>query len=389
MKILHITPVYKPAWSYGGPPRSISALCEGLVSIGVETDVITTNANGNQKLNVDCKRSQYIDGVRVFYNKTNLLKPIYSIDFQMEYTSLIPKYDLVHITGVWQISVRKACKLCQQIGKPYVVSPRGALSKWIFSRRSWRKKIYWQAFEKKNNYGSSAIHYSSINEFNDATHCMNYHPYFIAPNAVDFEQFRMNKKAGEAFRKKLGLNENCFVILSLSRVHPTKGIEFLIKALKYLDTNYAALIVGNPENNNYLKLLKQLATDVGVNSRVFFYPHVDGQQKDAVYSCANMFVLPSYLESFGMSIIEAMFYELPVLISPHVNIATNIREHECGYIVDQNAKEIANKIMDISTTSQENIVQNGKEYILNHFSKVAVANQMKLFYLKILKKKFQ
>ena len=77
MKILHIVPSYKPAYTYGGTIESIARLCEALVNAGEEVKVFTTTANGKTELDVEPNREYGVDGVRVVYFKRIFKDPIY------------------------------------------------------------------------------------------------------------------------------------------------------------------------------------------------------------------------------------------------------------------------------------------------------------------------
>lgn len=384
MKVLHITPYYKPAWHYGGPPRSISTLCEGLMKIGVRTDVVTTNSNKIERLNVKCDKPQLVDGVKVFYNNAQIISRLWSFDFIKMYTELIPYYDLIHIFGLWHPTIIKACRICENIDKPFIFSPRGTLSTWSFNYRKWRKKVYWKGFAKRNILSSTAIHFTSENEYRDAVEFTKEHPFFIVPNAIDFDNLTIDKSLGEYFRKNLGIPKNCFVILSLGRVHPTKANEFLIEAMQYLDATYKLLIVGNAYNNNYLEKLKKMAHDFGVSDQVFFHPHVDGKAKDAVFSAASMFALMSYTENFGLTVIEAMYYRLPVLLNSKISISSEIERAKCGFVVNQDSREIACFIKKIRSDPSGVIVNKAQEFVLDKYNKLKIAEDMKQYYESIL-----
>ena len=75
MKIAHIVPSYKPAYTYGGTISSISKLCESLVSNGLDITVLTTTANGKEELNVEPGTKQIVDGVAVIYFKRIFEQP--------------------------------------------------------------------------------------------------------------------------------------------------------------------------------------------------------------------------------------------------------------------------------------------------------------------------
>ena len=103
MRILHFLPVYLPAWHYGGPVLSVSRLCEGLVSQGVEVRVITTNAGLPDFPEALYGSAQIINGVEVFYYQVDQqYGPIRSKHLVDSLANHIIWADLVHLSSIWQ-----------------------------------------------------------------------------------------------------------------------------------------------------------------------------------------------------------------------------------------------------------------------------------------------
>jgi glycosyltransferase involved in cell wall biosynthesis len=126
-------------------------------------------------------------------------------------------------------------------------------------------------------------------------------------------------------------------LLVLSRLHPKKGLEVLIDAFLILDRKFDRwrLIIAGDGPADYVAELKQRAT----SERISFAGWVDGETKDAMLNGASLLTLPSYQENFGLCVMEALARAVPVVVSPHVNLADEIDSANAGWIapVEKNA----------------------------------------------------
>ncbi len=131
MRILHFIPVYKPAWQYGGPVRSISQLCEELVKQGITVHVVTTNANGKEELDVPINQPIDVDGVQVIYFKYNRFPwGIDSFALRRSIYDVIGKYDLLHMSAMWQPLAIPVVSAAKKARVPYIYSLRGGVNPW-------------------------------------------------------------------------------------------------------------------------------------------------------------------------------------------------------------------------------------------------------------------
>ena len=135
MRVLHFLPVYAPAWQFGGPVLSVSRLCEGLVQLGIELRVITTNAGLPDFPAEQLGRSQLVNGVNVTYYPVD--SPAGTIHSQALMEALPEQMawaDVVHLSSIWQplgLLVQRAADVA---GIPVIQTLRGALGPY-----SWRR----------------------------------------------------------------------------------------------------------------------------------------------------------------------------------------------------------------------------------------------------------
>jgi D-inositol-3-phosphate glycosyltransferase len=161
----------------------------------------------------------------------------------------------------------------------------------------------------------------------------------VVPCGVNMELFRPINKA--VARKTLALNDEK-VLLFVGRIDPLKGIEQLIKALPLLknNDNLRLTVVGGDENS-YAELeeLKKLSVALGIRESVTFPGLVRQEQLPYYYSAADVCVVPSYYESFGLVALEALACGTPVVAADVGDLRNIIRPGETGYVTEDNSPE--------------------------------------------------
>jgi D-inositol-3-phosphate glycosyltransferase len=165
------------------------------------------------------------------------------------------------------------------------------------------------------------------------------HKIKVIPAGVNLEMFHPMDRAGA--RQALGLKERK-IILYVGRIEPLKGIDILLKAFAQLeDTTDARLLVvgGKLEDDEELECLKILALQLGIQERVTFTGSVPQARLPEYYSAADVFVLPSYYESFGLVALESMACGTPVVVSRVGGLKTFIKDGETGYLIPWHCPE--------------------------------------------------
>jgi D-inositol-3-phosphate glycosyltransferase len=155
----------------------------------------------------------------------------------------------------------------------------------------------------------------------------------VIPLGVDLERFRPTAKRDA--RAALGLNDER-IILFVGRIEPLKGLDILINAAALLesDVDSSVLVVGGDETSeSQVAELRELARDRGIEHRVAFVGAVDHDQLPLYYNAADVCVVPSHYESFGLVAVEAMASGVPVIASRVGGLAGTVRDGETGYLI--------------------------------------------------------
>lgn len=340
MKVLHIIAAYKPAYVYGGPTMSVSALCEALVKAKVTAEVFATTANGITELPVIANKPNLVDGVIVTYFK-RITKD--HTHFSPELLKAVRKraheFDVIHIHAWWNLVSVLSCYLALQKKIPVVLSPRGTLSGYSFLNRNQVKKNFIHNVIGKRLLKRCHIHVTSNREAEAVTP---FDPLSITniPNFV-----KLNHPANNGRAKHPYLN-----LLFFSRIEEKKGLDILLEALKMVSVAFKLTIAGNGDEN-YIEKLKSSVKDSHIASKIDWAGFYNDDKFDLLQR-HDLMVLPSHDENFGNVVIESLSVGTPVLISENVGLADYVTDHNLGWICKTTPLSVSSAINNIANNLQ-------------------------------------
>lgn len=385
MKILHVIPGYEPAWAFGGTVTATANLCRGLVKQGVDVSVYATNADGKGgALAVPLNVEVSLGGVKTTYFAPSVGGTFYSRTLAEKLQISVKDYALVHLAAVWQLIQADAANTCQKAGIPYVVSSHGSLNPWSWTQKPLKKKCYWQFFGKKSFLKAAALHYTCQEErllTRPLFEGLSPRPSFVVPNGIDTG---VTKRLD--MRERFKVPSEKLVLLYAGRIHRKKGLDLVIKALMQPGMeNFYLILVGYPEDAEHVKYLKELGGSI--SNRIVWYGAVPADEVRDCYYAADLFVLPSQDENFGMVVVEAMACGLPVLISRNVGIWREIEADGAGFIVNRDSRDIHEALRKIAASPEmlKNVARNAVSSAHARYDISAVAGRMARAYSDVLK----
>ena len=350
MKILHINLVYLPAYRYGGPIKSVHNLNKWLVRKGAEVTVYTTNIDGPAKLDVPTGVPVMIDGVKVFYFPIGSPRFwFYSPDFNKTLARTAKDFDIIHITSVFTAATVLGRRYAEKFGKPYIISPKGSLMDTPLGSGSFKKSLYLALIEKRNLEKADAVHFTVPNEKEEyLKRGLSFRSSFVIPNGLDPDEFKEEVPKG-LFRKKFGISDDKKIILFLGRLSWIKGLDTLIPAFRKVADRIpeAVLVLAGGDDKDYKKKIEFLISSHRLKDKVIFTGMIVDGDKQAAFKDSDVFVMPSYSESFGMSALEAMQSGLPVVVTDGVSLAPVIKVHSAGLTVHKEERELSEALVKI------------------------------------------
>jgi glycosyltransferase involved in cell wall biosynthesis len=333
MRILHIAPSYKPAYTYGGTIESIAKLCEALAAAGEDVTVFTTTANGKTELDVTPGKEYNIEGVNVIYfNRQTKDHSHISVDLWKQLNHECKNYDAIHIHSWWNVLVTGAVFTCKRKKVKPVISPHGMLSDYILQHSNAAAKKLMYITGGKNLLRYSFLHATSEAEFAECKKLIPGWQGSTIANIISLPPLNMYKKENPVF-----------TILFLSRIHPKKGIELLMEAISKLPVNVCLKIAGTGEEQ-YVESLKRKAESLGIQNKLQWLGWQNRDEKFEVLMRADLFALTSYNENFANVIVESLHAGTPVLLSEKVGLSGFVESHDLGWVCSLDPEDIAQKI---------------------------------------------
>ncbi|RMF26542.1 MAG: glycosyltransferase [Bacteroidetes bacterium] len=358
MRILQVFPTYKPAYVYGGPIFSVSYLCEQMVRQGHEVELLTTTANGPDELDVETGVPLDVDGVRVYYFRR----------WTKDHTHFSPallwhlwkncrRYDVVHIQSWWNTVVILSVVVCWLRGVRPVLSPRGMLSGFSFSKSHASLKHLFHRHVGRRLLRRTVCHVTSPLELEECK--AEGLEAFLLPNLLPLPAEPPPRPPSDGVLR----------LAFLSRIHPKKNLEGTLQALSLLDFPFELHIAGSGEEA-YLEELKTRSRALGLEERVNWVGHLHGTEKFEFLARADVFLLLSHNENFANVVIEALSVGTPVLVSEGVGLSAFVREEGLGWVTDLAPESIAAALSTAfeAPSKREEIRRRGPALIQERFS---------------------
>ena len=343
LRVLIVSPYYPPATEWGGPTFSIPMLARAVRETGVDLEVFTTNGRGEPGLPRVSEGVHEVDSVPVHYfNSLGPRRYLFSPGMTLELLKKARAYDVVHIQGVFMYPTLAASRICQALRVPYIVTPRGMLDPWSLKQKGPKKWIYLGLCEAWSLLGAARIHYTSEDERRLVPSFVSSVPSVVVPNGVDVEAFDnvpREDRGGEAVR-----------LIIAGRIHQKKGFDLLMPALGQVKEvgRRVHLTIAGPDEDDYSRQVKEMARRYGVEGDISFTGNLDRPGLAREFGRADIALMPSYQENFGMSAAEAMVTGLPIVVSDTVNIAPDIARCRAGIVIPLDAAHLAEAIQRLA-----------------------------------------
>ena len=377
-RILHVIPSVGP--QRGGPSVLMHTLARALSQAGIEVHVATTDDNGPGRLRVPHGLPQQEDGATFWYFPRQTRFYTFSWPLTRWLARHVREFDLVHIHALFSYAALPAALLAHRAGVPYIVRPLGTLNRWgIRNRRPWLKRLSFHVLESRILASAAGIHYTSEQELLEAGELGVSANPLIIPNAVELPVGHACSPVRPVAERK--------VILFLSRFDRKKGLDLLLEAFARVRRQCpdAVLVLAGTGDPQWVARLKENAERLGIASGVIWAGFLTGENKWAALSGADVFVLPSYSENFGIVLVEALACGCPVVLSDQVGIHREIRRAEAGLVTPCRVEELATAILNVLTDAalRRRMSENGVRLARQQFSLEAVSRQLASAYAAI------
>jgi glycosyltransferase involved in cell wall biosynthesis len=288
--------------------------------------------------------------------------------------------DVVYAAWLYVYPTAVAARQCRRQGVPYIISPRGMLDRDAIARKGRLKKsLYLAGVERANLRGAQAIHFTSRGERESAVERFPDARSIVIPNGVETAPAALCDPDAEL--SSLGVPSGRQLVLFLGRLNYIKGLDLLSEAWPHVMRSVptAHLVLAGPDDDNLYEGMRREFSQRNLLHCVSYVGMVHGTAKACLLQQCALLVSPSYLESFGMSIVEAMAQSKPVVVTDRVNISPDIAAAGAGVVTTCSAAEIASAIVRVINDPQAaaSMGRAGRVLVLEQYSLAHSARRMR------------
>lgn len=313
MRILQVTSVYYPELQFGGPPQKIHALSRGLVSAGHRVEVLTFLSTAPRE-----NGRREIDGVTVNYLPWTGRGLKQWPRERERIAERVAAADIVHCYGLYNALCPLAMRAARQANKPAVLEPLGTYVP--RGRSQLVKRIYHRLFTRSMARHAALVIATSAQEFEELKPLAAPPKLVQRPNGIDVSAFR-ELPEGRNFRHRLNLPEGTRLVLFVGRLSPVKNLIQLVAAFAAAKLSRARLVLVGPSESDYEADVRAGIARHGLERDILILGPLYRDELREALAAADLFVLPSLMESYGNAAAEAVAANVPVLLTATCGIA--------------------------------------------------------------------
>ncbi len=292
--------------------------------------------------------------------------------------------DGLHVHGLWEQSTATACKAARELGKPYVLSAHGMLEPWALRTKRRKKQIYAALVERRNVAGATCLHALTTAEAKQYRDFGARCPIAVIPNAVAIPA----EAHADEFLERFSALRGKRLVLFLSRLHPKKGLDLLLKSWAQVCRQHpeAHLVIAGPDSDGMqASLTEQVARDA-MTDAVTFTGMLAGSLKWSALDAAECYVLPSYSEGLSMALLEAMGAGVPVIATRACNMP-EVTAVDAGWEIEPNAAALTASLRALlaqPAAANRAKGRNGARLIASRYTPAVVTRAMAEVYAYVL-----
>lgn len=387
MKILQVTPFFKPLWESGGVARVAYDISRHLHKNGHEITVYTTNWSlypndlpTNRVVPVDGMNVYYFENLRRYARGAAL--PVMPYRMPAVAKRELAGFDLVHIHDHRTMLTVIASHYARKYGVPYVLQAHGALPQDTGATRM--KRLFDRFWSDKVILGAAGV--IALNE----TEAERYRELGVAdekiaivPNGIDLAEYPSLPDRGR-FRAAWGIDDAAKVVLYLGRLDPTKGIDLLIRSFAVVAREFddaVLVLVGGDMGHN--EEFRQRVGSLGLDDRVIFTGFVSKEEKVAAYTDADVFVTPSFT-GFPVTFLEACLCGAPIVTTGKGDLLgwiDNVVGFNTEYTPEALADAIGRLLADDALRAR--FSEQARELVRTRYNWKAIVSDIETFYSKV------
>lgn len=280
--------------------------------------------------------------------------------------------DIMHTNSLWMMPNIYPERAIKGTNCKLVVSPRGTLSAWALQRSRVRKWLVTLLGQRRCLNAAHCIHATSMDELSQIRRAGYGNPVAVIPNGIECDRAQsMDVSQPRAIK----------TLLFLARIHPKKGVDILLEAWKALESRFPdwRLKIAGPIDHSYAR---QMISKSKATRRVEFCGELTGDVKNQCFRDADLYVLPTHSENFGISVAEALAHGLPAIVFSGAPWQ-GLNEKNAGWWIEPGVASLVDTLHSAMTLSEHQrfqMGQNGQQWMREEFDWKAIGQRMSAVY---------
>ena len=329
----------------GGVVQAVVDLCQAIAARGHQVTLFTCDASDEpahwREEPGNCPKV-------VELTPSRLTPKLISRRSLQQFREIARQVDIAHLHVPWRPANLQLARVLREESTPYVFTPHGTMDAWCMNQHALKKRIYLTLAAYRLFRDAAAVHFTAEGERDQAQRWVPLgNRAVVQSNALDFTDYDPLPGPGPALKYFPEINPDKKKILFLSRLHPKKGVDLLLRAAALLRSQRSdfQLLIAGPGDDSYVAQLKKMASQLGVSDVTCFLGMVKGTEKLSLYQLSDVFVLPTHQENFGLVLAEAMACGTPVVTTRGTDIWPELQKAGAR-IVDLTPEAIATAISE-------------------------------------------
>jgi glycosyltransferase involved in cell wall biosynthesis len=350
---------------YGGPAFSVSRLAMALAEAGAHVGLWAADGSA---------------ATTPLLSSASAVQRL--IGAESEALDRFGEIGILHDNGIWLPHNRWLAALAEKNGVPRVVSTRGMLEPWALRHKRWKKDVAWWLYQRRDLKQARCHITTSAAEARNVQRMGLGVPVATVPNGVDVPEEKPCNSASESGSEVRGMRTALF----LGRIYPIKGLPMLIEAWARVRPQGWRLRIAGPDEAGHQKQIERAVSAAGLGEVVTFAGPIEPQMRTPAFFDADLFVLPTHSESFGMVVAEALAHGLPVLTTTAAPWSI-LQERGCGWSVDPSVDGITEGLRQataLNTEALREMGRKGRAVVVEKFSWNSIGDLMLSTYEAIL-----
>lgn len=315
----------------GGEGLAAIRYAESISQAGCE--VILLSKNISKVNNGDLKATGGVT-LELAPTRHNLLHELFTQYFFIKKLCAQKNIEIMHLHGMWSPCLAVAALVARMKQIPLIITPHGCLEPWALSYKRNKKNLALKTYQGAVLRSASIFIATSNQELESIRKLGLRQPVAIIPNGVD---------VGSPFLREA--HDSVRTILFLSRIHPKKGLLDLVEAWARVRRPGWRIVIAGGDEDGYRAKVETLVRFKGLQSDFEFVGFVEGARKQVCFDTADIFILPTYSENFGIAVAEALANVLPVITTTGAPWQ-DLLDHHCGWWVEPGVQGVSSALTD-------------------------------------------